>query len=195
MDVYEATINRRSIKRFKDIPVPYEVLDYCVNAARLAPSGKNRQLCEYVIVDDKSILPKVFDNVTIGGDPPPEQMPRAYILSLINTILEKELEASRIVTIYGDGMAVENMILVALEQGIGSCPIKGFKEKELKELLNIPDKYEIALVLALGYPYEKPVVEVSDGSIESWRDKEGIRHVPKRKLEHIRHRNKFSSRH
>jgi nitroreductase len=195
MDVYEAAITRRSIKRFKDIPVPYEVLENCVNAARLAPSGKNRQLCEYIIIDDKSLLPKVFDNVTIGGDPAPEQMPRAYILSLINTILENELEASRIVTIHGDGMAVENMILVALEQGVGSCPIKGFKEKELKQLLNIPEKYEIALVLALGYPDEKPVVEVSDGSIESWRDKEGIRHVPKRKLEHIRHRNKFSPRH
>jgi nitroreductase len=195
MDVYEAAVNRRSIKRFKDMPVPYGVLENCVNAARLAPSGKNRQLCEYIIIDDESLLPKVFDNVGIGGDPPPEQMPRAYILSLINTTLEQELEASRLVTIYGDGMAVENMILVALERGIGSCPIMGFKERELKQLLNIPDKYEIALVLALGYPDEKPVVEVSDGSIQSWRDKEGIHHVPKRKLEDVIHRNRFPSMH
>jgi nitroreductase len=182
MDVYEAAISRRAIKRFKDIPIPYDVLENCVNAARLAPSGKNRQLCEYIIIDDKSLLPKVFDNVTIGGDPPPEQMPRAYILSLINTSLERELEASRIVTIYGDGMAVENMILVALEQGIGSCPIMGFKENDLKQLLNIPDKYEIALVLALGYPDEKPVVEISDGSIQSWRDKEGTQREASRGL-------------
>src|SRR4030042_5450247 len=98
---------------------------------------------EYIIIDDESLLPKVFDNVGIGGDPPPEEMPRAYILSLINTGLEKELQARRIVTIYGDGMAVENMILVALEQGLGSCPIMNFKEKELKQMLNIPGRYEI----------------------------------------------------
>src|SRR4030042_2043699 len=116
MNVYEAAIHRRSIKLFESKPVPYDVLEKCVNAARLAPSGRNRQLLEYMIVDDELLLHKVFDNVGIGGDPPPEQMPRAYILSLINTDLEKELQARRIVTIYGDGMAVENMILVALEQ-------------------------------------------------------------------------------
>jgi nitroreductase len=192
MDVYQAAISRRSIKRFKDIPAPYDVLENCVNAARLAPSAKNRQLCEYIIIDDESLLPKVFDNVTIGGEPPPERMPKAYILTLINSNLEKELEGSRKTTIYGAGMAVENMILVALEQGIGSCPIAGFQENELKQMLNIPHHYDIALVLALGYPDENPVVEISAGSIQTWRDNQGIHHVPKRKLEDIRHRNKFS---
>jgi len=191
MNVYEAAIHRRSIKLFKSKPVPYDVLEKCVNAARLAPSGRNRQLLEYMIIDEELLLPKVFDNVGIGGDPSTEQMPKAYILSLINTDLEKELQARRIVTIYGDGMAVENMILVALEQGIGSCPIMNFKEKELKQMLNIPGRYEITLVLALGYPDEHPVVEVSHGSIQNWRDKNGVHHIPKRKLEDIRHRNKF----
>ena len=191
MDVYEAAISRRSIKRFRDIPIPYDVLENCVNAARLAPSAKNRQLCEYMIIDDESLLPEIFDNLTIGGNPPSEQMPRAYILTLINSSLEKELKASRISTIYGAGMAVENMLLVALEQGIGSCPILLFKEKELKHLLNIPENYDIALVVALGYPDENPVVEISAGSIQTWRDNQGIHHVPKRKLEDIRHRNKF----
>ena len=58
-------------------------------------------------------------------------------------------------------------------------------------MLNIPDNFEIALVLALGSPDESPVLEISNGSIEYWIDSQGTRHVPKRKLEDILHRNIF----
>ena len=88
-------------------------------------------------------------------------------------------------------MAVENMILVALDKGIGACPIMGFKEKVLKQMLNIPEHYDIALVLALGYPDESPVVEPFAGSVQAWRDEQGVHHLPKRNLEDIMHRNKF----
>ena len=191
MDIYQTAISRRSIKLFKDIAVPYDVLEDCVNAARLAPTGKNRQLCEYIIVDDESLLASVFDNVTIGGGPSPEHMPRAYIVTLINSRLEKELAGTRKSAIFGVGMAAENMILVALERGIGSCPIMGFKEKNLKQMLSIPDNYDISLVLALGYPDEDPVVEIFAGSVQAWRDDQGVHHLPKRNLEDIRHRNRF----
>ena len=200
MDSYQATISRRSIRRCKDIPVPYEVLENCVNAARLAPTGKNRQFCEFIIVDDESLLPRVFDNITLGGESHPEQMPRAYIITLINSRLEKEFIDSRsetdpggnlISTLCGAGMAVENIVLVALEQGLGACPILMFTEGELKQLLNIPDKYDVAMVVLLGYPDESPVPEVSSGSVETWIDSQGVRHVPKRKLEDITHHNKF----
>ena len=198
MDVYEAVISRRSIRRFKDIAVPYEVLEKCVDAARLAPTGRNRQLCEYIIVDDEPLLPKVFDSINVWagqarpiGGPPAGHRPKAYIITLINSTLETEFGGTRRVTIYDVGMAAENMILVAQEQGIGTCPILSFKENELKQILNIPDNYEIALVLVLGYPDESPVLEISTGSIEYWTDSQGTRHVPKRKLEDIIHRNKF----
>ena len=198
MDVYEAVISRRSIRRFKDVAVSYDVLEKCVNAARLAPTGRNRQLCEYIIIDDEQLLPKVFDSITTWagqarplGGPPSGHRPKAYIITLINSALEAELGGIRRIAIYDVGMAVENMILVALEQGIGSCPILSFRQNELKQILNIPDNYEIALVLALGYPDESPVLEISNGAIEYWTDSQGTRHVPKRKLEDIIHRNKF----
>ena len=198
MDVYEAVIKRRSIRRFKDITVPYSILEKCVDAARLAPVGRNRQLCEYIIVDDEGLLPRVFDNVgTWAGKPaaeggaPPGHRPKAYIITMINKTLETELGGSSRSANYNAGLAVENMILVAQEQGIGTCAILSFGEIELKKILNIPYNYEIALLLALGYPDERPVTEVSTGSIQYWIDNQGIRHVPKRKLEDILHRNKF----
>ena len=198
MDIYEAAVSRRSIRRFKDIAVPYDALEKCVNAARLAPSARNRQLCEYIIIDDEQLLPKVFDSITRWagqakpkGGAPPRYNPKAFIIILINSTLEAELGGTRRTTIYDVGLAAENIILVALEQGIGTCPVLSFDENELKQVLNIPDDYGIALVVALGYPDESPVPEVSNGSIEYWIDSQGTRHVPKRKLEDITHRNKF----
>ena len=198
MDVYEAVVKRRTIRQFKDIALPYETLEKCVNAARLAPSGKNLQLCEYVIIDDEQLLPQTFDSVTVWagqarptGGPPPRHRPKAYIVTLINTTLEAELGGNRKLTTYDASLANENMMLVALEQGIGACPILSFDAGELKQLLNTPDKYDIALMLALGYPDESPVTETSTGPIEYWVDSQGVRHVPKRKLEDIMHHNKF----
>ena len=50
MDVYEAVTKRRSIREFKDIPVPYDIPEKCVSTARLAPTAKNRQLGEYIVL-------------------------------------------------------------------------------------------------------------------------------------------------
>ena len=198
IDVYEAVIKRRSIREFKDTPIPYDVLERCVSGARLAPTAANYQLCEYIVVDDEQLLPQVFD--TVGswfGQPRPKdgwspgRRAKAYIITLINSSLEAELGGNRRDTSYDVGMAAENMILVALEQGIGSCAITSFKQGKLRQVLNIPDKYEIALVLVLGFPDESPVLEVATDSIKRWVDSEGVRHIPKRKLEHIIHRNKL----
>ncbi len=198
MDVYETVIRRRSIRRFKNMAVPYDVLEKCINAARLAPTGRNRQLCEYVIVDDEQLLPRVFDcipawveRVRETGDPAPERRPKAYIIALVNSTLEAESGRRRMVTNYDAGLAAENIILVALEQGVGSCPLLSFDEKELSQILNIPDNYAITLVIALGYPDESPVLETSTGPTDIWTDSQGVRHVPKRRLEDILHRNKF----
>jgi len=199
MDVSEAVMKRRTIRKFKDKPVPYDVLEKCVNAARLAPSARNRQLCEYVIVDDKQLLAEVFDNLTnwLGkprskGDPSPGQTATAYIVVLINSVLETQMEAPRELALRDVGLAVENMILVALEQGVGACPNWSYQGEELKKILNVPDGYDVGFLVPMGYPNESPVMEVSTGDINGWVDDQGLRHVPKRKLEDIVHHNKFA---
>jgi len=198
MDVYEAVTKRRSIREFKETPVLYDILERCVNAARLAPAAMNRQICEYLIVDDEQLLPQVFDTVgSWAGQPRPEDgwppgcRPKAYIITLINSPLEAEFGGSKTNTYYDVALAAENMILVALEEGIGSCPVTSFIPNMLRQVLNIPDKYEIAMVLALGFPGESPVLEVATDSIKRWFDDGDVLHVPKRELKDITHRNRF----
>lgn len=198
MDVNEAIVRRRSIRRFQDRPVPYDILEKCVDAGRVAPSARNFQLCEYIIVDDAQLLPRVFDCIKLGGwqdtpkdSPAMKNTPKAYIIILINSTLEAKFGSPRHFTTHDVGLSAENIILTALEQGLGVCPVLLFQPDKLKPLLKIPDSHDIALVLVLGYPNESPVVEVSTGPVETWIDDQGVRHVPKRKLEDITHRNQF----
>ncbi|MCK4863683.1 MAG: nitroreductase family protein [Dehalococcoidales bacterium] len=197
MSVYEIAVTRRSIRRFKDKAVPYEALEKCLNAGRLAPCGRNHQVCEYIVINDAEVLPGVFENIGGSvkmppekGGPRPEQSPKAYIIILINKTWEEDANRRRI-SLYDVGMAAENIILVAYEQGLGTCPILMFHENNLKPVLNIPDEYDIALVIAMGYPDESPVAEVATDSVEGWLDDKLVRHVPKRKLEDIVHHNRF----
>jgi nitroreductase len=196
MNVYEATTRRRAIRRFQDRPVPYQALERCVEAARLAPCGRNSQVCEYLVVDNAAGLAAVFDNIGGSlklppdkGGPRPEQRAKAYILVLINKALEGDA-GRRHITQIDIGMAAENIMLVALEQGIGTCAAASFKEANLKQAFGIPDEYEIGLVIVMGYPDEQPVTEAASTSFSIYVDDKSVRHVPKRKLEDIIHHNK-----
>ena len=198
MDVHEAISRRRSIRRFKETAVPYEVLEKCVDAARLAPSAMNSQMGEYVVIDDARLLPQVLNTVSKwAGVSRPQQgwslegRPGAYIVTLINTTLERARGAGRRNADFDAALAVENMVLAAEEQGLGSCIITSFGPQNLRQVLNIPAEYDIAILLALGYPDGKPLVETDDASVKRWRDEKDVLHVPKRSLAGVLHRNRF----
>lgn len=198
MKVYDLMVKRRSIRRFKNIPIALSALEKCADAARLAPSGRNHQFLDFIVINDAQILPAMFDNIGGSaklppeqGGPRPDQTPKAYTIILINKAREGGDAARRRITLYDVGMAAENIILAALEQGIGCCPILMFNEKDIKLFLNIPDDYEIALVIAMGIPDEEPVAEVLKDSTNIYVDDRNVRHVPKRKLADVLHRNGF----
>ena len=197
MNVYEAALKRRSIRRFKNKAVPYEALEKCIDAARLAPSGRNQQVLEYIVINDAKVLPGIFENIGGSaklppdkGGPRPEQAPKAYTIVLINKTWEMDANRRR-VTWVDVGLAAENIMLTAYEQGIGSCPILMFNEADIKLLLEIPEGYDVALVIIMGYPDESPVADLAADSTNIFVDAKGVRHVPKRKLAEVIHKNKF----
>lgn len=197
MNIYEATIKRRSIRRFKNKAVPYAALEKCIDAARLAPCGRNQQVCEYVVINDPEVLPGIFEHIGGSakmppdkGGPRPEQSPKAYTIILINKKWESDANRRRVTSI-DVGMAAENIILAAYEQGIGCCPILMFNEPDIKLLLGIPDTYDIALVITMGYPDESPVADAAKDNTNIYVDDKGTRHVPKRMLADVIHHDKF----
>lgn len=191
MSVYETVLKRRTIRLFKDRKIPYQILKKCVNAARLAPSARNLQPWEFIIVDRKDLLYKVFDALAWGGHVKAEEIlskgeeAKAYIVILIN----EDIGSRR--SDYDAGIAAGYITLVALEHDVGSCCFTSINHTELRQILGIPNTHRIAMVIALGYPNENPVAEEFTGTTDRWRDGQGTLHVPKRKLADILHRNGY----
>jgi len=191
MTTYDLIISRRSIRQFAPRPIGREILTKIVNSGRLAPSAANLQPLEFVVVDDEEIRKQIFGclrwagYIAPEGNPKPGQEPQAYVVTLVNLeVREKGYE-------YDVGAAMENMILTALEEGIGSCWLISVDREKVIDLLKIPDHFKVDSVLALGYTAESPKVEDWKDSHKYWKDKDGCLHVPKRKLETVAHFNKY----
>ncbi|MGQ9513985.1 MAG: nitroreductase family protein [Thermoproteota archaeon] len=191
MDVYEAVIGRRTTRRFKQDALSREILLKLVNAARLAPSASNIQPCEYIVVDDSTVAKDVFQTlrwaayIAPEGNPKEGERPVAYIVVLLNRQKREtggEVDAAA---------AIENILLTAYGEGVGSCWIGSVDRENLAKILHVPEHCKIDSVIALGYPAEKPVLEELTGSVRYWKDKDGVLHVPKRKLQDILHFNKY----
>ena len=191
MSVYKLILKRRTIRRFKQEQVPEELLNKMLNAGRLAPSGANLQPLEFIVVNDTKLVDKIFPNlkwagyIAPAGNPPEGKRPMAYVIVLINTEIRSqggEVDAAA---------AIENMLLTALEDGVGSCWLGSIDRDQLRTMFDVPQKYRIDSVIALGYPDESPVLEESTDSIKYWKDENGILHVPKRKISDIVHYNMF----
>ena len=190
-NVYDLAVARRTIRRFKPAPVPRDLLERLVNAARLAPSAANVQPLEFVIVDEAGIKAEVFPAlkwaayIAPAGDPRPGEEPAAYVVTLVNSKLREKMFE------YDVGAAMENMILAALAEGVGSCWLLSIDRDKLRAVLGVPGEYRIDSVLALGYPVEEPAAEVMGDSCKYWKDAEGRLHVPKRALATVVHVNTF----
>jgi nitroreductase len=105
------------------------------------------------------------------------ERPSAYIVVLGDTTIAKSFQ-------YDAGIASQSITLGAVEMGLGGCLIGSIKRDVLREVLAIPDRYEILLVIALGKPGETVILEDlgSERDIKYWRDEEDIHYVPKRKV-------------
>lgn len=181
--VYMKIKSRRTIRKYLQTAVPEEVLLKCVEAAIFSPSGGNLQPLRYVIVNDAKLLNQVFSTLSWAVylpdyGPTEEEMPRAYIVLLLD-------KNGRTPT-HDASIASMSISMVAYDEGLGSCILASVDRKKLRKVLNVPESLDVALVVALGYPAENPVVEpVSDGNINYWLDKNGVLHVPKRDIKDI----------
>ncbi len=166
-------------------------MEKLVNAARLAPSGANLQPLEFLVVDDADLKKRLFlclkwaTYIAPQGDPKPGNEPAAYIVILVNLrVKDKDYE-------YDVGAAVENMILAAWAEGVGSCWVASVERAKVQKIFKISLDFRIDSVLALGFPAEESVLEEMEDSPKYWKDSKKRLHVPKRRLKDIIHYNSF----
>lgn len=143
MEVYEAIVKRRSIRKFQEKEVPDEALVKLLDAARLAPTGGNRQPWRFVAVRS----PKKIRNIKmfsegLAGNP-----------TLIIGMCTDDMNP---VTIMDMAMASENIMIQCIELGLGSCAIASFNKDAVKKLLEVPENMSLPLLLSIGYPDGEP---------------------------------------
>ncbi len=179
--IRDLILKNRSCRRFyQETAIELETLKELVNLARLSASGANRQALKYMLSSDPQKNALIFTHIGLAGSPPEGERPSAYIVVLGDTEISQSFGCNH-------GIAVQSILLGAVEQGLGGCIIASVRRDELRQSLAIPPRYEILLVVALGKPKETAVIETvgPDGNVRGWWDNEGIRHVPKRLLADI----------
>jgi nitroreductase len=113
--------------------------------------------------------------------PGPEEgeRPSAYIVQLHDTSFGSNYWCD-------DGIALQSILLTAVEKNLGGCIIASLKKEALSKILQLPEHLKILQVIALGKPIEKVVLEeLKEGDFKYWRDEKGVHHVPKRALDEL----------
>lgn len=154
MKVLDVIQKRRSVRKYKEDPIPEKDLMRVLEAARLAPSGKNFQPWKFIIVKDKALKEKLAQ-ASAGQF----FMAEAPIIIVgcgfpdnCYAHMGRYMKSWSVdVTI-----ALEHLILQAQEEGLGTCWIGSFEEEEVKAILNIPENVKVLALTPLGYPDEIP---------------------------------------
>ncbi|MCP4229857.1 MAG: nitroreductase family protein [bacterium] len=177
----------RSYRRFhQDVEVNEKTLNELIELARLSPSGMNKQPLRFILSFEAEKNAAIFENTRWARNlpdwPGPEEgeRPSAYIVILGDTTIRKPFGQD-------PGIAAHSILLGATERGLGGCMIGNLNREGLRTALDIDEKYEIPLVLAIGKPKETVVIEElePDGDYRYYRDGEGVHYVPKRGLNEL----------
>ena len=182
--IRDLVVKNRSYRRFhQEFAIKGQTLRQLVDLARLSASAANSQPLKFMLSCDSRKNALIFPHLAWAGylkdwpGPTEGERPSAYIVILGDTEIRESFGCDH-------GIAAQSILLGATERGLGGCIIGSVRRKELREALDIPSHYEILLVLALGKPKERVVIEEvgSAGDIKYWRDSEDVHHVPKRSL-------------
>ncbi len=184
--IADLILKNRSYRRFEKELISAETLRSLIDLARLSGSAANLQPLKFMISADAETNAKIFPCTVWAGylkdwpGPDETERPTGYIIILGDTEISKTFGVDH-------GIAAQSILLGATELGLGGCMIGSIKRDELRENLRIPEHLEILLVLAMGKPREKVVVDAlsREGDIKYWRDEQQVHHVPKRSLDEI----------
>ncbi|MCK5706352.1 MAG: nitroreductase family protein [Candidatus Aureabacteria bacterium] len=176
----------RSYRRFHEKEkISSNLLKDLINLARLTPSTANLQPLKYIISFESKTNALIFPCLRWAGylkdweGPEDGQRPSAYIVILNDKNICEN-------TTIDQGIAAQSILLGAVEAELGGCIIASIDRDLLRKELKIDDQYQILLVLALGKPRERVMLEnIKDGDVRYWRDKNAVHHVPKRPLDEI----------
>ncbi|MFH2036250.1 MAG: nitroreductase family protein [Candidatus Zixiibacteriota bacterium] len=140
--------SRRSIRKYKDTPIPDELLNHILDNCRFAPTARNTQGYYFKIIRDREIIEKLSE-VHGSSTKPIANGPIAVAICADPSLTKRAVQ---------DGcIAAYHFILASWEYGLGTCWIAAMDQDDVKKMLNIPAEHYVATVTPLGYPENFPV--------------------------------------
>lgn len=156
MDIEECIRTRRSIRKYKDQPVDWDLITRILDAGKFAPSAGNIQNWKFIVVRKEEVRKKLakasFDQDWM------EQAPVHIVVVAEPDKAERFYGArgERLYTIQNCAAVVQNMLLVANELGLGSCWVGAFDETKVKRILNMPENPVPQAIITIGHKDEEP---------------------------------------
>ena len=156
METLAAIKNRRSIQKYKEDPVPLDLIGAVIEAGSMAPSAGDQQAWKFVVIQDegarKAIADFSLEQYWIGKAP-----------VLIVVVAEEDMmrkfygvRGEKLYAIQNCAAAIENMLLAAQEFGLGACWVGAFDEHTVTRVAGVPDSARVQAIVTLGYPDETP---------------------------------------
>ena len=146
MNVSEAIRTKRAIRKFKDQPLPEDVIHAILNAGRRSQSSKNEQAWHFIAIRDKDILKQLSVCGTWAG--------HLAGAALGVAILTPDPTA-KFQTMFDAGQAAAFMQLGAWELGVGSVPASIYEGEKARQILGFPHEWHLRIALSFGYPLEE----------------------------------------
>ncbi len=153
MDTLEAIHGRRSVRRYQDKPVPEELVRKLLAAGMSAPSARDAQEWQFVVIDDKAMLTEI-------GEINPNAKMAQHAPMAILVCADLSLEKSVGYWVVDCAATVENILLAAHALGLGAVWTGVYPRQErmdgLKKLVGLPEKVMAHSLIVVGYPAEQP---------------------------------------
>ena len=139
---------RYSVRSYQKRPVEKEKLETILQAARLAPSANNKQEWRFIVVQDADTRKKLCgaaNNQAFVGEAP-------VVIVCCSTISDYVMRCGHLAYPIDVAIAMEHMVLQAVEEGLGTCWVGSFYEDQVKAILGIPTPVRVVELLTMGYP-------------------------------------------
>src|SRR6185369_15718110 len=156
MDIFQVIRDRRSIRKYKDIPVEWEKIEQVLDAARLAPSWKNQQCWRFLVLTDAGKRAALLDAF-------PDDNPGKKAIAMAPVVIvvcadpaESDVENGIDYFVADVAIAFEHLCLAAHALGLGTCWMGWYNEQSIKHALGIPGDIRIVGLTPLGYPDQEP---------------------------------------
>jgi len=157
-DLMDSIKGRRSIRKYQDKGVSEDLLNQILESVQWAPSWANTQCWEVIVVKDQGVK-EALAEVVPKSNPARKHFAEApLILVLCGKLGSSGYYGGKVTTQFGDwfmfdlGLAAQNICLTAHSLGLGTVIAGLFDHKKAKEVLGVPEGYELVSLIPLGYP-------------------------------------------